>query len=583
MKDYKISDNRLARFFEKSRDQWRARAAEKQKKLRALETQVRDLERSRVRWKERALQAEQAIVEDESSKDSEDNDSKDNGKDVLVGKYLARGELSSEERVRGHNYSLGWIEWSLLQILIGLSSLHGTCRMLAKLGDADEGTQTPVISTVRSWLFRIGLSVIQQPVPRHDDWIVILDMTVELGTAKVLAIVGLPQKRLQTLSKREQGCCLGHHDVQWLGLEILEHSNGDIIADCLEKLEGRIGRIQQIVADHGSDLKCGIERYQKRRNEVRSTYDVTHQVALWLKHALENDATYCGFRNHCQESVQKLQQTSLHFLKPPTPRKKTRWHQISAQIEWASKMLTYYDRGRFEELAQGYRLDEHTQDRLIGVLSKAQRYRLNHRVWCDYDDEAGYLNALRRHLGEEAVETHRRALCHAGHLGRRQFEEHLGWLPEYREAIKDYAQRIAEVEKFQHQLKHDGLMANATESLTKEIASPNPALQTLRTNMQTYLNRESTGIAEGKVWLASSDVLESLFGKYKLFSQRSPLKEVSRWVLILPLLTIKLSRELIRQALESVSTQKLELWVAEHFGPSAFSRRKAAFGVPKKT
>jgi hypothetical protein len=101
--------------------------------------------------------------------------------------------------------------------------------------------------------------------------------------------------------------------------------------------------------------------------------------------------------------------------------------------------------------------------------------------------------------------------------------------------------------------------------------------------MQAYLKCESAGIDEGQVWLATSDVLESLFGKYKLFSQRSPLKEVSRWVLILPLLTVKIGRDMIRQALENVSTQRLERWVTEHFGPSAFARRKAAFGAPKKT
>jgi hypothetical protein len=33
--------------------------------------------------------------------------------------------------------------------------------------------------------------------------------------------------------------------------------------------------------------------------------------------------------------------------------------------------------------------------------------------------------------------------------------------------------------------------------------------------MQAYLKRESAGIGEGEIWLASSDVLESLFGKYK--------------------------------------------------------------------
>ena len=95
---------------------------------------------------------------------------------------------------------------------------------------------------------------------------------------------------------------------------MLEHSNGEAIAECLEKLEVRIVRIRQIVADHGSDVKSGIGRYRQRDRGVRFTYDVTHQVALWLEHALKDDNTYRGFRSHCQASVQALQQTALHFL-----------------------------------------------------------------------------------------------------------------------------------------------------------------------------------------------------------------------------------------------------------------------------
>jgi len=202
-----------------------------------------------------------------------------------------------------------------------------------------------------------------------------------------------------------------------------------------------------------------------------------------------------------------------------------------------------------------------------GCSAKAQCYRLNHRVWRDYGDEASYLQALRRHLGEAPVESHRQALCQAGQIGRRQFETHLGWLLNYREAVDDYAQRMEEVKRFQERLKHDGLRAGAADALRPEAASSNAALQALHRQMQAYLKHESAGIGEGEIWLASSDVLESLFGKYKLFSQRSSPKEVSRWVLTLPLLTVKLSRELIQQALKSVSTQRMELWVAEHFAP----------------
>ena len=581
MKGYKSSVSRLMRFFEKSRNKWRTHAAEKQEKIRALETRVRDLERSRANWKDRAQQAEREIKEAGPTKHKEEGGAMDRDEQVREGEYLPRGETVPP--ARGHRYELNWVEEALLQLLVGLTSLRGTCRMLGEHWGLGEDGQGPSVSTVRSWLFRIGLCLLQQPVPRRDDWIVVLDLTVELGPVKVLVIVGLPQERLQALSGRKQGCCLGHHDVQCLAIEVLEHSTGAVIADRLERLESRIGRIQQIVADHGSDVNSGIELYRQRHEGVRSTYDVTHQVALWLKHALKDDPIYGGFRRHCQESVLKLQQTALHFLKPPTPRSKARWQQMGEQVKWARKTLAYYDRGQFKELTPGYRLDGETQQRLRGILSEAQRTCLNHWVWNYYPDETSYLEALRQHLGDETVETHRQALCQAGQLGRRQFDEKLGWLLEYREAVDDYTQRMAEIERFQQRLKQDGLRANTAEDLIPEVASANPALRILRTQMQEYLKRESAGISEDKVWLASSDVLESLFGKYKLFSQRSPLKEVSRWVLILPLLTVRVSRDMIRHALESVSTHKLERWVAKHFGSSAFARRKAALGSSDKT
>lgn len=50
-KDYKISYQRLATFFETSRDKWKARSKVYQTEKRALQTRVRDLERSVVLWR----------------------------------------------------------------------------------------------------------------------------------------------------------------------------------------------------------------------------------------------------------------------------------------------------------------------------------------------------------------------------------------------------------------------------------------------------------------------------------------------------------------------------------------------------
>lgn len=55
---YKSSIQRLASLFKESRDMWKERAKEKQKKLRAQAIRIRDLETSRAHWKRRAQQAE---------------------------------------------------------------------------------------------------------------------------------------------------------------------------------------------------------------------------------------------------------------------------------------------------------------------------------------------------------------------------------------------------------------------------------------------------------------------------------------------------------------------------------------------
>lgn len=58
---YKSPVKRLARLFKKSRDSWKEKAAQKQKKLRALEIKVRDLWTSREKWKARAQTAESQL------------------------------------------------------------------------------------------------------------------------------------------------------------------------------------------------------------------------------------------------------------------------------------------------------------------------------------------------------------------------------------------------------------------------------------------------------------------------------------------------------------------------------------------
>jgi septal ring factor EnvC (AmiA/AmiB activator) len=53
----------LARFFEKSRDRWKAKYVTLQERVKVFRTEVRDLRRSRDRWRAKAEALEQKIEE----------------------------------------------------------------------------------------------------------------------------------------------------------------------------------------------------------------------------------------------------------------------------------------------------------------------------------------------------------------------------------------------------------------------------------------------------------------------------------------------------------------------------------------
>lgn len=73
--EFKSPSSRLARLFRAGRDNWKQKALEKQKRLRALEIKVRDLSASREYWKNRAIHAESGLFVD-------------NGEAVVEGKKM---------------------------------------------------------------------------------------------------------------------------------------------------------------------------------------------------------------------------------------------------------------------------------------------------------------------------------------------------------------------------------------------------------------------------------------------------------------------------------------------------------------
>jgi hypothetical protein len=146
-------------------------------------------------------------------------------------------------------------------------------------------------------------------------------MTIELGAAKCLVILGISQEKLTRIIKEEERS-LQHEDVEVLSLDIMEKSPGVMILEKLNNLAKRVGTPVQIISDWGSDIKKGIDLYRIDNPAVIATYDITHKTANLLKMKKEflSDERFQSFLRQCSLTRQRVQQTKLYFLIPPRQR-----------------------------------------------------------------------------------------------------------------------------------------------------------------------------------------------------------------------------------------------------------------------
>jgi hypothetical protein len=169
--------------------------------------------------------------------------------------------------------------------------------------------------------------------------------------------------------------------------------------------------------------------------------------------------------------------------------------------------------------------------------------------------------------------------------GRRQrptdkgFGQLFGWLEDYAKPLEQAAQMLAVVEETSRVIKHRGLNRSTVSQCERKLDRFGlKGLPRKLANMTlAFLWKQAATIPRGQTHLCSSDVLESLFGKYKALVQRSPLHAITEAVLHLAALTSSRSHAVIRQAMESVRAAEVRAWFKENGEPTLLAKRRQAF------
>ena len=154
-----------------------------------------------------------------------------------------------------------------------------------------------------------------------------------------------------------------------------------------------------------------------------------------------------------------------------------------------------------------------------------------------------------------------------------------GWLASYQDSLRRWKQMVQITRFVETQIKLSGLNQEIfnliQQHLTMEVDSPEEFSQ----KILRYLTQSMSQIQSGQTLLATSDVLESLFGKYKQFSSRSPQKQIGQNFLNICLSTMNLTTTVVKEALETIRFLDVEDWSAQAFGKSMLSKRRILFST----
>jgi hypothetical protein len=186
----------------------------------------------------------------------------------------------------------------------------------------------------------LGLAVLTESTTFAEDWVYLIDHTVQIGQLKCFLVLGF---RLSEVEWHGRGLC--HRDVRVLALIPMIHSTRQQVEKELETLSKRTGVPRAIASDHGSDVKGGAEGFREAHPETAVIYDIVHKGACLLKHRLEGDSRWPEFIKCLGQSKAQIQQTELAYLVGPSLRSKARYMNVGPVLRWARLTLARIIRG----------------------------------------------------------------------------------------------------------------------------------------------------------------------------------------------------------------------------------------------
>jgi len=308
-------------------------------------------------------------------------------------------------------------------------------------------------------------------------------------------------------------------DVEVLLIELHKNADKDMVCQFLEQAQSKVGKAIMVCADDGPDLRGGIEQFCTKHHAGR-VFDTIHKIGTILKKMLNGDPEWQTFIKAAAEAKRKMQQTSAAHLMPPNQRTKSRFLNIEILAHWAVDALAVID-------------NPHHPDKEL-------------------------------------------------------LEKHCGWLVEYRKLIERLKQFDLINKTVRQHVREHGLSSNTAKQVETRL---NEAIKEVPFNMTAceyagqlidFFKEQSKIVPLNQVWIGSSEIIESLFGKLKSLEQDQHKGGFTSLVLGVAACVGSIDPHVVQQAMVKIKTKDVEIWTKRQIGTTLLSKRRKAFWKGRK-
>jgi len=317
------------------------------------------------------------------------------------------------------------------------------------------------------------------------------------------------------------GQCLQQTHLKLISLLPRKSWTREEVDQALETATNETGVPRAIVDDHGVDIAGGVSFFRQRHAGTAEIYDVKHKAACLLKGRLEKNPRWREFQTKLAATRCAIQQTELAFLVPPGPKPKARFMNLGPTVQWARKTL-----------AAVQRPPSVVQD---GVAPE-------------------------------------------------RLKEKLGWLEQFAAEIGEWSEWQVVVNVTVGFINRQGIFRGVARKLRREMPRlKHASSRSLAKELTAFATRQAKQTRIGERLPGSTEVLESLFGRFKQLEKQQSRGGFTTLLPAFGALLAETTTKAIETAMRQSRTRQIKEWCTEHLGTTLFGQRKLTYASATKT